>query len=375
MNILVVGHTCSSEFIFKILSGKNKVYLDNTFNMESLIDKKIDMCITTNINAQSDIEIQSLHKTNIPILLPSIEMSVLEKSKVYTKLLFTKLNIPTQKYLICDLNTDFSKIPKPFVIKTDEFLWGLQTTVVTDSNFENIQKFIQSQIVKNKQILVEEFVKIKREYSFHALCNEKSWTYIGSARDYKKRYDNDIGFNTIGMGSYSIIDDVDVNRIGKYIDILLAHLKNYIGFLYLGVIITEDDELLISEINTRPGDPEIQSILPTIDNDLVDLLYKTVTNENLPKVDFNNKNAVTIRLVQKNYSFSEKNIKPAIFNNIPQDINICHMSKCFPNNIITYATLTAVKNTRKEASDYLYDYLKTVDMGDYVVRNDIGYLN
>ena len=138
MNILVVGHTCSSEFIFKILSGKNKVYLDNTFNMESLIDKKIDICITTNINAQSDIEIQSLHKTNIPILLPSIEMSVLEKSKVYTKLLFTKLNIPTQKYLICDLNTDFSKIPKPFVIKTDEFLWGLQTTVVTDSNFENI---------------------------------------------------------------------------------------------------------------------------------------------------------------------------------------------------------------------------------------------
>jgi phosphoribosylamine--glycine ligase len=375
MNILVVGHTCSSEFIFKILSGKNKVYLDNTFNMESLIDKKIDMCITTNINAQSDIEIQSLHKTNIPILLPSIEMSVLEKSKVYTKLLFTKLNIPTQKYLICDLNTDFSKIPKPFVIKTDEFLWGLQTTVVTDSNFENIQKFIQSQIVKNKQILVEEFVKIKREYSFHALCNEKSWTYIGSARDYKKRYDNDIGFNTIGMGSYSIIDDVDTNLIGKYIDILLAYLKNYIGFLYLGVIITEDGELLISEINTRPGDPEIQSILPTIDNDLVDLLYKTITNENLPKVDFNNKNAVTIRLVQKNYSFSEKNIKPAIFNNVPQDINICHMSKCFPNNIITYATLTAVKNTRKEASDYLYDYLKTVDMGDYVVRNDIGYLN
>tara|TARA_R110000868_G_C10820613_1_gene758600 strand:- start:40 stop:1167 length:1128 start_codon:yes stop_codon:yes gene_type:complete len=375
MNILVVGHTCSSEFIFKILSGKNKVYLDNTFNMESLIDKKIDMCITTNINAQSDIEIQSLHKTNIPILLPSIEMSVLEKSKVYTKLLFTKLNIPTQKYLICDLNTDFSKIPKPFVIKADEFLWGLQTTVVTDSNFENIQKFIQSQIVKNKQILVEEFVKIKREYSFHALCNEKSWTYIGSARDYKKRYDNDIGFNTIGMGSYSIIDDVDTNLIGKYIDILLAYLKNYIGFLYLGVIITEDGELLISEINTRPGDPEIQSILPTIDNDLVDLLYKTITNENLPKVDFNNKNAVTIRLVQKNYSFSEKNIKPAIFNNVPQDINICHMSKCFPNNIITYATLTAVKNTRKEASDYLYDYLKTVDMGDYVVRNDIGYLN
>ena len=310
MNILVVGHTCSSEFIFKILSGKNKVYLDNTFNMESLINKKIDMCITTNINAQSDIEIQSLHKTNIPILLPSIEMSVLEKSKVYTKLLFTKLNIPTQKYLICDLNTDFSKIPKPFVIKADEFLWGLQTTVVTDSNFENIQKFIQSQIVKNKQILVEEFVKIKREYSFHALCNEKSWTYIGSARDYKKRYDNDIGFNTIGMGSYSIIDDVDTNLIGKYIDNLLAYLKDYIGFLYLGVIITEDNKLLIS-----------------------------------------------------------------VFNNVPQDINICHMSKCFPNNIITYATLTAVKNTRKEASDYLYDYLKTVDMGDYVVRNDIGYLN
>lgn len=375
MNISVIGHSCCSEFIFKILSETNKVYLDYSATVESLIDKKIDMCITTIVTNQLDIRLQRLHKTNIPILLPSIETSYLELSKIYTKLLFTKLNIPTPIYLICDSNSDFSKIPKPFVIKTDEILWGLQTIVVTDNNFEKIQKFIQRPILKNKKILVEEFVKIKREYSFHALCNKKSWTYIGSARDYKKRYDGDIGFNTMGMGSYSAVDNVDINLISKYIDNLLAYLKDYIGFLYLGVIITEDNKLLISEINTRPGDPEIQSILPTIDNDLADLLYKTITNENLPKVNFNNKNAVTIRLVQKNYSFSEKNIKPAIFNNVPQDINICHPSNYVPSNMLTYATLTTVKNTRKEASDYLYDYLKTVDMGDYVVRNDIGYLN
>jgi phosphoribosylamine-glycine ligase len=164
-------------------------------------------------------------------------------------------------------------------------------------------------------------------------------------------------------------------------------MKTYTGFMYLGIIITEDNRLLISEINTRPGDPELQSILPIIDNDLTDLLYKTVTNQYLPKINFNDKNAVTIKVNHKNYldavnydldaienlSWSEyfKTIKKPIFVDIPDDIVICD----YNYNIVTNVSLTTVKNTRKEASDCLYDYLKKVNMGDYVVRNDIGYLN
>jgi phosphoribosylamine-glycine ligase len=314
-------------------------------------------------------------------------MALLEKSKVNTKLIFEKLNIPTQKYFMCYSVDDFKKIPKPFVIKSDDFLYGLQTTIVTDDNFDNVYEHIKLQFLKNKKILVEEFVKIKREYSFHILCNEKSWTYIGSARDYKKIYEADKGFNTVSMGSYNAVEDIDILNISKHIDNLLNYMKTYTGFMYLGIIITEDNRLLISEINTRPGDPELQSILPIIDNDLTDLLYKTVTNQYLPKINFNDKNAVTIKVNHKNYldavnydldaiekkdwSIYFKKIKKPIFVDVPDDIVICD----YNYNIVTNVSLTTVKETRKEASDYLYDYLKTVDMGDYAIRNDIGYLD
>jgi phosphoribosylamine--glycine ligase len=372
MNIFVVGYTGSAEYLSKILSKTNNIFTGTTTTYEQLTKNKIDMCITTYIGHQNQAELQNLHNYNIPILLPSLKMSALESSKLYTKLIFTKLNIPTQKYYVYYSIDDVLKIPKPFVIKTDKFRYGLQTTIVTDNNFDNLYEFMKLEILQNKKILVEEFVKIKREYSFHILCNEKSWTYIGSARDYKKRYDGDIGFNTVSMGAYSPVNDADFSTIGKYIDILLDYLKTYVGFMYLGIIITEEDELIISEINTRPGDPEFQSILPIINNDLTDLLYKTVTNQNLPKIDFNNMNAVTMKLNHKNYSQFDKNAIRPTFTNIPDDINICYYH---PSNIITSSSLTCIKNTRKEASDCLYDYLKTVNMGDYVVRNDIGYLD
>jgi len=371
MNIFIIGCIGTAEYLGKVLSKTNNIFTGTTVTYKQLTKNKIDMCITTYLAHQDPAtELQKLHQSNIPILLPVPEVAILEKSKIYTKLLFTKLNIPTQKYWVYNPNDDFLKIPKPFVIKTEDFNWGLQTTIVTDSNIHNIHKFIQKEIGKNKKILIEEFVKIKREYSFHILCNKKSWTYIGSARDYKKRYDGDVGFNTVSMGAYSPVDGVDVQTIGKYIDKLLDYVKIYVGFMYLGIIITEDNELIISEINTRPGDPEFQCILPTIDNDIADLLYKTITNQDLPKINFNGKSVVSIKLNQKDYSVDSKNSKPVVFNNT-QDIDISY----YLNNPVTYATLICVKDTRKKASDCLYDYLKTVNMGDYVVRNDIGYLD
>ena len=387
MNIFIIGITGCAHHLAKILCKNNKVFLHYENVIEKINNGEIDMCITTLLNHQLDPTIQNIHNSNIPILLPSADMALLEKSKVNTKLIFEKLNIPTQKYFMCYSVDDFKKIPKPFVIKSDEFLYGLQTTIVTDDNFDNVYEHIKLQFLKHKKILVEEFVKIKREYSFHILCNEKSWTYIGSARDYKKIYEGDKGFNTVSMGSYNAVEDIDILNISKHIDNLLNYMKTYTGFMYLGIIITEDNRLLISEINTRPGDPELQSILPIIDNDLTDLLYKTVTNQYLPKINFNNKNAVTIKVNHKNYldavnydldaiekkdwSIYFKKIKKPIFVDVPDDIVICD----YNYNIVTNVSLTTVKDTRKEASDYLYDYLKTVDMGDYAIRNDIGYLD
>ena len=92
---------------------------------------------------------------------------------------------------------------------------GLQTVVVTNDNFQEEYADLLKTIESNPgtEFVVEEFIKSTAEYSYHAWCNSTGWKYIGSARDYKKRYENDIGHNTAGMGSYSPVDDVD--EIGR----------------------------------------------------------------------------------------------------------------------------------------------------------------
>ena len=357
--------------------------------LETINTIDVDLVLTVSLQFQlwEDFR-KAIEARGIPHLIPTAAVGMLEWSKIVSKKLLHSLNIPTPLYKVYtreEIQQQYFDIPRPFVLKYDkDWRAGLQTVIVTDENYqtewENLIKYGFKRFLNlmgdftDQKFVVEEFIKGSREYSYHVLCNGKGWTYLGSARDYKKCFNNDVGNNTTGMGSYSPVPDVDP-IIKTYVDKILNFLKfrnmEYFGFLYLGIMVDDKGIPQVLEINTRPGDPEIVTILSVIKNNLADLFYNAATNKKLPEVEFTNDHAVSIRVVHKEFDLDTKNnpnlpdLWP-VYDNIDisynRDIGIMH------------SLVTAIDNTREAASNRLYKFLDKKHMGDFRFRTDIGYL-
>ena len=334
---------------------------------------------------------QKIKEKNIPVLMPTKELGMLEWSKFTGKQLLTKLEIPTPKYKIMfrkEILEDFFKIKRPFVLKYErDWRFGLQTVIVNDDNYQELFDYLQKEgsvryqkqhvgNFSNQSFVVEEFVSGSREFSFHALCNATGWKYLGSARDYKKRYENDQGYNTAGMGSYSPVSDVDPiihTYVDKIINFLNASGTPYVGILYLGIMIVDNIPYVL-EINTRAGDPELQSIFSIIKNDLSTLFFAAASNSSIPEIEFTNKSAATIRIVNKTYEISTAD-KSNKFKNpdlYPIPPNICLGLQ--RNRRLLNSTITATCDTVDEAAVTLYKFLEKKTMNEFTYRTDIGYL-
>ena len=106
--------------------------------------------------------------------------------------------------------------------------------------------------------------------SYFVICDGKDYKFFQTAQDHKRVGEGDTGPNTGGMGAYSpsrLNNDSLQDKINKkIIEPTMAGLKelntNYIGFLYVGLMICENEPYLI-EFNVRMGDPECQTILTT----------------------------------------------------------------------------------------------------------------
>lgn len=348
----------------------------------------LDIAITTTLNYQLWEGFRNkVTEKNIPSLLPNKEVAMLEWSKAVGKELLTAAGIPTPSYTTYtreELFDKFFEIPRPFVVKYDkDWRAGMQTIIITDDNYQDeyekltttgIKKYTPIHGTTVENFTVEEYVPGEEEYSYHALIGKNNWIYLGAARDYKKRYENDIGYNTVGLGAYfqSNIDPI----VHEYVDKILLELKSrgieYIGFLYLGVQEGKDGITRILEINVRPGCPEFTTILPAIESNFSKELYNAVTGRDLEPVKMSAEHVVTVRLINKYYCL-EKNRKwqyPKL-DNVPEDIEIVYGDEWY----LLHAVLIAKGKTRREAAEKIHNYLKTVDLGDYTYRKDIGYLD
>lgn len=417
MKIIIFGATAGAPYIAKLLArydNVERVYvydphpsfpqqgkcfpifplgLDDATKYNEILEtvKTIDVDLILSVSLQFQLWEdfgKAIEAREIPHLVPAAAIGMLEWSKIVSKKLLHGIGIPTPSYQVFtkeEIEQQYFKLPRPFVLKYDkDWRAGLQTVVVTDETYqkewEDLTKYGSKRFLNtmgeftDQKFIVEEFIKGTREYSYHVLCNKTGWTYLGSARDYKKIYEGDIGFNTVGMGSYSPVSEVDP-IIKTYVDKIFNFLKfrniEYLGFLYLGIMVDDKGIPQVLEINTRPGDPEILTILSVIKNNLADLFYNAAMNKELPKIEFSDDHAVTIRIVHKEFDLANKDnatlpdLEPAY-----DDIDIC-----FNRDIgVMHSLITAIDGTREAASDRLYKFLNNKHMGDFRFRTDIGYL-
>ena len=237
-----------------------------------------------------------LENKRIKVFGPNKISSQLEGSKIFTKNICKKYNIPTASFGVFNnvsQSLEFIKSCKlPVVVKADGLAAGKGVYIcnsITETN-SAINEIFGGKFGKAKKILIEEFLE-GEEMSYFIISDGKNYKFFGTAQDHKRVFENDKGKNTGGMGAYSPsrLEDKNLNQkiLDKIIKPTFLALKDlntsFKGFLYAGLMIKDNEPFLI-EYNVRMGDPECQTILPRLKTDFFKIIYSCV-QEKLDAVD------------------------------------------------------------------------------------------
>ena len=255
-----------------------------------------------------------LTKHKIKVFGPNKYAAKLEGSKAFMKSICKKNKIPTAAFKICKNKKDVNNFIKnsnfPLVVKADGLAAGKGVTICKNKKqiLSVSNEIFKGKFKSSKKLVLEEFLE-GEEASYFLIVDKKSFKFFGSAQDHKRVGEKDIGPNTGGMGAYSpapiINKNLEKKIIEKIVNPTLLELKKkkkpYTGFLYVGLMIKNNEPYLI-EYNVRMGDPECQVIIPRLNTDLLKILNNASINKlNKINIEWKKLKCMTIVLCSKGY--------------------------------------------------------------------------
>lgn len=230
---------------------------------------------------------------------PKANAAVIEGSKVFSKELMKKYNIPTAAYeVFTDSESAIAYLKKqnsyPAVIKADGLALG--KGVILAQNEEEAVAAVHEMIDELKfgkssaRIVIEEFLT-GPEVSVLSFTDGKTVVPMISSMDHKRALDGDKGLNTGGMGTVApnpyyteeIASECMEKIFKPTIEAMNAEGRPFEGCLYFGLMLTPKGPKVI-EYNCRFGDPETQVVLPMLDADLCEI-FEAIYNHTLADVD------------------------------------------------------------------------------------------
>jgi len=359
-----------------------------------LIKERIDITIIGPEEPLVNGIVDFLKKYQLKVFGPDKFCSQLEGSKIFTKKMCDIEKIPTAGFRIfndIDSSIDYLKNKNyPLVIKADGLAGGKGVYIC--ENFLDAKKatkeIFAGKFGNAKEILVEDFL-IGEEMSFFILYDNNTFKLFNTAQDHKRVFEGDKGKNTGGMGAYCPSrlnnDELEKKIIEKIILPTLKYLKknkgNYVGFLYAGLMIKNNEPFLI-EYNVRMGDPECQTILPLLKNDFVDLIVQSVNGRlNEIDIDWINKKSICIVLTSKGYPddyIKSKLIKGLEDFKIKENQFIFHAGtkisdQKFFSNGGRVLNFVSVNDDFKLARDNSIKLIENLDWENGYYRKDIGF--
>ena len=335
-----------------------------------------------------------LHKHKIKVFGPNKYAAKLEGSKAFMKSICKKNKIPTAKFKICKNKKDVKKFLKnsklPLVVKADGLAAGKGVTICkTKEQILNVSNEIfQGKFKTSNKLILEEFLE-GEEASYFLIVDKKGYKFFGSAQDHKRVGEKDKGANTGGMGAYSpapiIKKKLEKKIIKKIVNPTLLELKKkkkpYTGFLYVGLMIKNNEPYLI-EYNVRMGDPECQVIIPRLKTDLLKIFQSSVLNKlNKIKIKWERKKCMTIVLCSKGYPGKYK--KGKIIKNINKLKNeknsfVFHAgTKLINNKLVSNGgrvlNITSTGKVFKKIRKNIFKIIKVINWKHGFFRKDIGW--
>jgi len=386
----IPGNAGTSEIAKNI-----EIDVDNFDKIKNfLIKSKVDLVIVGPEKPLVNGIVDFLEKEKIKVFGPKKIPSQLEGSKIFTKKICKKYNIPTANFGIFENTKDTINFIKssnfPIVVKADGLASGKGVYICENSYSANeaVKEIFDGKFGEAKNVLIEEFLK-GDEMSFFVICDGKNFQNFQTAQDHKRAFEGDKGKNTGGMGSYSPSGLINHDLEKKIIDkIIIPTLKavedlgeNYKGFLYAGLMIKDNEPYLI-EYNVRMGDPECQTILPLLKTDFLKIL-NSCCDETLDKleIEWKDQKSLCIVVCSKGYPGEFKsNIKIDNLKKLNLDKNdfIFHAGTKKNNGEIfsnggRVLNLVSISSNYKESRDKVLKLINNLNWSNSFFRKDIGF--
>ena len=339
--------------------------------------------------------VDALNEAGFKTFGPRANAAIIEGSKVFSKELMQKYNIPTAEYKVFDNAEEAIDYIKernefPTVIKADGLALG--KGVIIPENLEDaiagVKEIMEDKIfgASGINIVVEEFLT-GPEVSVLAFTDGKCVKPMVSSMDHKRALDGDKGLNTGGMGTVSpnpyYTQEVAKECMDKIFMPTINAMNNegrtFKGCLYFGLMITPKGPKVI-EYNCRFGDPETQVVLPRLKTDIVDI-FEAIDNETLSDLDveWSDDACACVIMASGGYPKSyPKGIEITGLSNGQLDgVTVYHAgTKLQDNKLVTSGGrvlgVTALGDTLENALKKSYDAVEKIHFEGAHYRRDIG---
>lgn len=355
------------------------------------VENKIDYAVVAPDDPLVLGMVDALEEKGIPCFGPRKNAAIIEGSKVFSKDLMKKYNIPTAQYeVFTDADEALKYVencPIPTVVKADGLALG--KGVIIAMTREEAKNAVVS-IMKDKQfgksgdsIVIEEFLT-GPEVSVLSFTDGKTVVPMISSMDHKRAGDNDTGLNTGGMGTVApnpyytkaIADECMEKIFLPTIEAMNKEGRTFKGCLYFGLMLTEKGPKVI-EYNCRFGDPETQVVLPLLESDLLTVM-RAVTNETLAdcEVKFSDKSACCVIMASEGYPVKyEKGYEITIPEEVEDNVYVAG-AKLENGKLLTNGGrvlgVTKIADTLEQAIALSYNAVEKVCFGNAYYRHDIG---
>ena len=340
--------------------------------------------------------VDRFEQTGLNCFGPSGNAAQLEGSKVFCKDFLARHNIPTAHYRSF---TDFdaakafiNELGAPLVVKADGLAAG-KGVIIAASEAEAIDAADGMLSGKSfgeagKRIIVEECLT-GEEASFIVMVDGLHILPLATSQDHKARDDGDRGPNTGGMGAYSpapvvtreLHDRIMREVIEPTVKGMASEGNPYRGFLYAGLMISEDGTPNVLEYNCRFGDPETQPIILRLRSDLAEMCLAAMEQRlDQIEVKWDERAALGVVMAAGGYpvAYQKGDVVTGLPETEAEGVKVFHAGTALKNDQVVTSggrvlCATALGNSVSEAKLRAYDLVRTIHWKGVYYRKDIGY--
>ena len=380
-------------------AGIENVALTQTADLIEFVNKNNILLTVVGPEAPlADGVVDAFRAAGLRIFGPTQRAAQLESSKDFSKSFMQRHGIPTAAYAtftdVKDAHAYIDEQGAPIVIKADGLAAG--KGVVVAMNLAEAHAAVDMMLVDNKmgsagaRVVIEAFLE-GEEASFIVLADGQHALALASSQDHKRLGDGDVGPNTGGMGAYSpapvVTPAIHARVMREVIQPTLNGMQKdgipYTGFLYAGLMITQDGKINTLEFNCRMGDPETQPIMMRLKSDLVDLIDHAIDGT-LDKIEAEWDPRVALGVVLAAHGYPDNPRKGDVIRGLPDehtpgdDFHVFHAGTAQTDKSVVASggrvlCVTALGHSVRTAQKRAYEIANQISFDGMQMRRDIGH--